>query len=163
MQGNKESMIQPRWIDWWESDRVLAKICNPWIWKQNENISISIINNVILRIIPREHKFDFHYRTGEINDQVWDVPVGQARRSLAAGITSLLSNLTFNEEISNISNLSWMKRTDDYLILLTIIGIWTKSAENDTDTLVSARTNIDFQLPQILVNWTCLSASLHLS
>jgi hypothetical protein len=35
---------------------------------------------------------------------------GLARQTLVAGITSLLSNWMFNEEVSIIINLSWMKR-----------------------------------------------------
>jgi hypothetical protein len=33
--------------------------------EENENISIWNINNMALGIIPREHNFDFHHRTGE--------------------------------------------------------------------------------------------------
>jgi hypothetical protein len=57
-----------------------------------------------------------------------------------------------NEEISNISNLSWMKRIDNYFILLIGVGDMGKiAAGNDTETLVSEKTNIDFKLLQILV------------
>jgi hypothetical protein len=51
-----------------------------------------------------------------------NVPVSLARRSLVAGITSFLSNWIFNEEISNISSLSWMERIDNYFVLLIVVG-----------------------------------------
>jgi hypothetical protein len=54
----------------------------------------------------------------KFGDHMWDVPVGLARPSFVAGITSLLSNWTLNEEISNISNLGWMKWINNYFILL---------------------------------------------
>jgi hypothetical protein len=34
--------------------------------KENETIYISNINNVVLRIIPRGHNFDFHHRSAGI-------------------------------------------------------------------------------------------------
>jgi hypothetical protein len=58
----------------------------------------------------------------KFGDQPRDVPVGLARRSLVAGITSLLSSWAFLEEVSNINNLSWMKRIDNYFALLIVVG-----------------------------------------
>jgi hypothetical protein len=34
--------------------------------EESENIFILNINNMVLRIIPKEYNFDFHHRTGEI-------------------------------------------------------------------------------------------------
>jgi hypothetical protein len=62
----------------------------------------------------------------------------------------------FNGEMSDVSNLNWMKRIDNYLTLLIAVGIWGEGVGNDTETLVSERTNITFELLQILVNWKCL-------
>jgi hypothetical protein len=70
---------------------------------------------------------------------MWDVPVRLARRSLVAGITSLLSNWVFKEEISNIGNLSWMKRIANYFVLLIVIGYGRESVGNDTETLFSKK------------------------
>jgi hypothetical protein len=47
---------------------------------------------------------------GKFGNQVRDVPVDLARRSLVAGITSLLSIWMCTEKISNIGHLSWMKK-----------------------------------------------------
>jgi hypothetical protein len=55
-------------------------------------------------------------------NQAWAVPVGRARRSNVAEITSLLSNWRFNEEVSNIRNLSWMKTINNHFILLIAVG-----------------------------------------
>jgi hypothetical protein len=60
----------------------------------------------------------------ELDDQVWNIPVGLACRSRVAGITSPLRNWMFSVETANISNLSMMKTTDKYLILLIAVGIW---------------------------------------
>jgi hypothetical protein len=75
-----------------------------------------------------------------------------ARRHLAAGMASLLSNSMFNEEISNLSGLSWMKRTDNYFILLIAVGIWASRHRKRYKTLVSGKMNVNFELLQILVN-----------
>jgi hypothetical protein len=49
----------------------------------------------------------------------------------------------FNEEISNISNLRWMKRIDNYFILLIVVG---DMGEKTTETLVSEKTKVNFVL-----------------
>jgi hypothetical protein len=61
-------------------------------------------------------------------DQVWDTSLGLACRGLVAGIVSFLSNWLFNGEMSNIRSLSWMKRIDNYFILLIIIGAMGEKA-----------------------------------
>jgi hypothetical protein len=50
------------------------------------------------------------------------MPVVLARRSLVAGITSLLKNGMFNEDILNITNRRWMERIDNYFILFIVSG-----------------------------------------
>jgi hypothetical protein len=71
-----------------------------------------------------------------------------------AGITSLLSNWMFNLEISNINNLSWMKRIDNYsfYFMNNSWGYGREGVGNDRETLVSEETNVNFELLQILVN-----------
>jgi hypothetical protein len=76
-----------------------------------------------------------------------------ARRSLVAGITSLLSNWIFNEEISNISNLSWMKRINNYFISLIVVGdIGDKVSETIRRLWSQKKTNVNFELLQTLMN-----------
>jgi hypothetical protein len=62
-------------------------------------------------------QFDFHHRTGGIWPASVKCPGRLAGRSLVAGITFPLRNWMFSEEMTNICNLSWMKRTDNYLLL----------------------------------------------
>jgi hypothetical protein len=58
-------MIQAMRNDRRKSDRVPAKISSPGYGRQ-QNLYISNIRNMALQIIPREHNFDFHHRTGGI-------------------------------------------------------------------------------------------------
>jgi hypothetical protein len=67
---------------------------------------------------------------------VRNVPIGLARRSLIAGITSPLSNWIFHGEIPNISQLSWMTIMDKYLIN-TSLGYGREGIGNDTETLAA--------------------------
>jgi hypothetical protein len=60
-------MIQTGRIDQPKADRVLANIYMQSLdMEENENISISKINNMVLQIILREHDFNSHHRTGEM-------------------------------------------------------------------------------------------------
>jgi hypothetical protein len=90
--------------------------------EENKNISIWNINNMVLRIIPRDHNLIFISEQEKCGDQMWDVPVGLSCRSLVARIISLLGNWIFNEDISNISKLSWMKRINNDFISLIPVG-----------------------------------------
>jgi predicted Na+-dependent transporter len=64
-----------------------------------------------------------------------------------------LSNWTFNEEISNVSNLSWMKRIGNYFILVIVVGNMSEKVVETIQSLSShKKTNVYFELLQILVN-----------
>jgi hypothetical protein len=81
----------------------------------------SFPGSIILIFITEREKY---------GEQMWDVPVGLGGWSLVAGITFLLSNWMFDEGISNIGNRSWMKRIDNYFILLIVVGdIGEKASE----------------------------------
>jgi hypothetical protein len=62
------------------------------------------------------HNLIFIIEREKFGDQVRDVPIGLARRSIVAEITFLLNNWMFNEEIASMSNLSWMKRIENDFI-----------------------------------------------
>jgi hypothetical protein len=57
----------------------------------------------------------------------------------------------FKEEISNISNRNWMKRIDKYFINSSW-GCRREGVGNDTENLVSEKTNVIFELLQISVS-----------
>jgi hypothetical protein len=90
--------------------------------EENETISLWNINNMVLRIILREHNCDFHHRTGGM----WRSSVRCSSRlgaSKSCRRNNLsLSNWMFTEEISNISNLNLMKSIDNYVLLLIVVG-----------------------------------------
>jgi hypothetical protein len=121
--------------------------------EENENIYIWNINNMVLRIISREHNFDFHHRTGEI----WRSSARCPGRP-GASKSCCRNNFSFEEldvysGISNISNLIWMQRINNYFSFIgNNWGYGPEGIGNDTESLVSEKTNFTFELLQILVN-----------
>jgi hypothetical protein len=115
-------MIQARRIDRRKPDRVLAKICSPWIWKNTKRFLFQIQTTRYCEEFPGSIILIFISEREKFGDQMWDVPLGLARRILVAGITFLLGNWLFIDEISNINNLSWMERINNYFILWMVVG-----------------------------------------
>jgi hypothetical protein len=58
----------------------------------------------------------------------------------------------FNEEISDIISLSWMKIIDNHFVLLIIVGIWARMRGKQYGTFGFRKTNVNFELLQTLVN-----------
>jgi hypothetical protein len=59
----------------------------------------------------------------------------------------------FNEEISNIINVSWMKRIDNHFVLWIVVGDMGETASEAMRKLWSQKKrSINFELLQILVN-----------
>jgi hypothetical protein len=107
--------------------------------EENKNISISNMNNMILRIIPREYDFDFHDRTGEIWRSSVKCPRLPGASKSYRGNNFFLSNWMSSEEISNFSNLSWMNRIDSHFILLIVVGAMGGGVRKNMGTLVSEK------------------------
>jgi hypothetical protein len=137
-----------RWFKWGRPiDENLTRCLQRYLsldMEENETISILNINNTVLLIIPRKHNFDFHHRTREIQRSSVNVPVSLVRWSLVAGITSLWSNWMLNEEISNISNLSWMKRIDNSFNILIVFGDMGEKASETIRRLWSQKNEDQF-------------------
>jgi hypothetical protein len=78
------------------------------------------INNIVMPMIPREHNFDSHRRTGETWRARAAVRIWVAPRRFVAGISFPWRGRTRGGERIHILNMTWimMKRMDKCLISL---------------------------------------------
>jgi hypothetical protein len=107
--------------------------------EENENIFISNINNMVLRIIPREHNSNFRHRTGEIWRSSMRCPGRPGALKSCRRNNLFLSDWMFNEEGSNISNQNWMKGIDNHFLSFTVVGYGRECVGNDTENLDSEK------------------------
>jgi hypothetical protein len=118
---------------------------------------------MVLQTIPWEDKCDFHQRPGGF----WRAS-GKYPGCSGASKSCRRNNFSYEQLNVQRSNFKyWQSNVDEDNVKMfdfidTSLGYWREGVGNDTETVASETTKVNFELPQILMNRKYLiSASDH--